>query len=134
MNRKILVVEDSDEVRAVVVAILAPHHCAVTQAINGEEAIMCFAREKPDLVILDLGLPRIDGFEVFRHVRSVDTAVPVIIVTGLLDGYVIDVIYEYGWAIFARKPQDINTGFFGAVLRALFGPPAVVAPADPLPS
>jgi two-component system response regulator (stage 0 sporulation protein F) len=127
-QRKILLVEDMAEVRGVLMAIMAANHCAVTEAINGEDAIAFFDRDKPDVVILDIRLPRVDGFEVFAHIRAIDQSIPVIVTTGLLDAYVIEVIYGYGWAIFARKPQDINTGFFGAVLGAFFTPFAPPTP------
>lgn len=120
MYRKILLVEDRSDVRGVLTAILEPYHCTITEAVDGKEAIAFYDRDKPDLVILDLRLPQIDGFDVFAHIRRHDKSLPVIVVTGLLDAYVIDVVYDYGWAIFARKPQDIKRRFFDAILRAFF--------------
>jgi CheY-like chemotaxis protein len=118
--RKILLVEDDPMVRQVFREILSSYHCIVAEARDGLEAIDIFNLDRPDVVILDLRLPIKDGYEVFRHIRAGSASLPVIVVTGDIDGHVIDRIYRFGYAIFARKPFDINQQFLDAVLSPLF--------------
>ena len=54
----------------------------VCSAINGEEALEVFHTEHPDLIVLDLMLPKLDGFEVSRRIRS-ESTVPIILLTAL---------------------------------------------------
>jgi DNA-binding response OmpR family regulator len=78
----VLVADDAPEVaKAVAFALrMAWPGCDVRTAQNGEDAIALFDAETPDLVILDVAMPRPDGFEVLRHVRE-SSDVPVLMLT-----------------------------------------------------
>lgn len=76
---RILVVDDERPIRRFLRASLGEQY-EVIEAAGGEEAIRVTANEKPDLVILDLGLPDIDGVEVTRRLREW-TQIPIIIVS-----------------------------------------------------
>lgn len=76
---RILVVDDERPIRRFLSASLGTHYL-VSEAANGAEAIQLVAAERPDLVILDLGLPDLDGVEVTRRLREW-TQVPIIIVS-----------------------------------------------------
>lgn len=78
--RKILIVDDEPEIRRFLRASLKLYHHMIFEAQNGSEALELTFREKPDLVILDLGLPDIDGVEVTRQIREMST-VPIIILS-----------------------------------------------------
>jgi DNA-binding response OmpR family regulator len=78
---RVLVVEDDTTVRGAVTEYLTRSGYEVTQAGDGGEALSVFAAEPPDLVLLDLMLPGVDGLEVCRRMRSVRTDLPVIMVT-----------------------------------------------------
>ncbi len=80
MNDVILVVEDENNIRANIVAFLEAEGFETIQAKDGEEALRMFAEKHPDLIILDLMLPKVDGLEVCKQVRR-DSAVPIIMVT-----------------------------------------------------
>jgi DNA-binding response OmpR family regulator len=77
---RVLVVDDEPMVREVLARYLEQAGFAVSTAEDGEEALTAFGSEQPDLVLLDLMLPRIDGFEVFRRMRAGSSA-PVIMLT-----------------------------------------------------
>ncbi|MGH2596619.1 MAG: response regulator transcription factor [Actinomycetota bacterium] len=77
---RVLIVDDEPMVREVLARYLEQAGFAVSTAEDGEEALSTFGRERPDLVLLDLMLPRIDGFEVFRRMRAGSSA-PVIMLT-----------------------------------------------------
>ena len=76
----ILVVEDDPEVRAFVAATLDAHGYAHQSASTGREAIALAATSAPDIILLDLGLPDIDGIEVVRAIRAW-SVVPIIVVS-----------------------------------------------------
>jgi len=80
MNRKILVVEDDRQARETLVAALQNEGYEVTQAVDGEEALDKLGTETPDLVLLDLMLPRVDGIDVCKQARAL-SSVPIIMVT-----------------------------------------------------
>ena len=71
MNKNlILVVEDDSSVRNLIVATLKANDYKYIVADNGESAVANAATHNPDIVLLDLGLPDIDGIEVIRRIRS----------------------------------------------------------------
>lgn len=82
-GKKILVVEDSRLSRMILTKALNEHGFLVVEAVDGRSALEQLAEEAPDLVILDLILPDIDGYEVFNRMKeSENTAdIPVIILT-----------------------------------------------------
>lgn len=82
---KILVVEDDKFLRELIVRKLEGENYDISQAIDGEEGIKKIREEKPDLVLLDLILPGIDGFDVLAKVKEdVQTSqIPVIILSNL---------------------------------------------------
>ena len=77
---RVLIVDDEPMVREVLARYLEQAGFVVSTAEDGEEALSTFGAEQPDLVLLDLMLPRIDGFEVFRRMRAGSSA-PVIMLT-----------------------------------------------------
>jgi DNA-binding response OmpR family regulator len=83
-HKRILVVDDESYVREVIAQHLQLEGYEVVQAANGLEALRLAAEHPPDLVILDLMLPGMDGFEVASRLRSV-SAVPILMVTGRVD-------------------------------------------------
>ena len=77
----ILVVDDEPMVREVLSRYLSREGFAVWAAQDGEEALTRYAQATPDLVLLDLMLPKIDGYEVFRRIREQGGRTPVIMLT-----------------------------------------------------
>lgn len=80
MNHEILVVEDDDNIRRLLRVSLKTEGYRVTEAESGSVALALFEANRPALVILDLGLPDIDGMEVLAGLRRLGEA-PVIVVT-----------------------------------------------------
>ena len=83
MGRKILVVEDNDLNLDMITRRLKRKGFSVVAAVNGEEALERAAAEQPDLVLMDLSLPEMDGWEATRRLKSEDAtkAIPVIALT-----------------------------------------------------
>ena len=76
----VLVVEDDKPIRNLITTTLKMNDYRFITAVRGNEAIMLSASHKPDIIILDLGLPDIDGVEVIEHIRTWSD-VPIIIVS-----------------------------------------------------
>lgn len=77
---RVLVVDDERPIRRFLRASLTAHGFQVSEATSGQEGLDTVARDRPDLIILDLGLPDIDGLEVVRRLREW-TPVPIIILS-----------------------------------------------------
>ncbi len=67
---RILIIEDEQEIRRFLRVSLGSHGYRLTESDTGREGVMQAATQQPDLIILDLGLPDIDGMEVIRQVRD----------------------------------------------------------------
>lgn len=80
-NPKVLVIDDEPNIRELVQVALNFHGCSVTTGASGEDAMQLAYAMDPDLIVLDVLLPDIDGFEVCRRLRSVANDVPVIFLT-----------------------------------------------------
>ena len=78
---KVLVVDDEPNIRELVQVALKFHGCSVTTTATGVDALQLAAHDSPDLIILDVMLPDIDGFEVCRRLRANANDVPVIFLT-----------------------------------------------------
>lgn len=84
-RQTVLVVEDDDLNRKLLLRILQTQGYDISIAGDGESAIATITATPPDLVLLDVGLPGIDGFEVCRHIKdgSATRLIPVVLVTGM---------------------------------------------------
>ncbi len=69
-SRKILVVDDNQDGRELVVKILKNRGYQMIEAVDGEEALEKASAENPDLILLDISIPKIDGYEVTRRLKS----------------------------------------------------------------
>ena len=80
---KIMVVEDDESLLELECMLLTSHGYQVSGMHNGEEALECLEREMPDLVLLDVMMPGVDGFEVCRQIKSnpMTSHIPVILLT-----------------------------------------------------
>ena len=76
----ILVVDDEPQIRRVMRATLSAQGYTILEAANGEAALEQFRRERPDLILLDINMPGVDGLETCRQIRAT-SSVPIIVLT-----------------------------------------------------
>ena len=83
MTRRILVVEDQEDNRAILRDLLTSAGFAYLEATTGEDGVAAAERERPDLILMDIQLPVIDGYETTRRIKADPAlaAIPIIAVT-----------------------------------------------------
>jgi len=83
MNQRILIVEDQDDNRAILRDLLSAAGFELIEATTGEEGVTLAERERPALILMDIQLPVIDGYEATRRIKSKAAlrSIPVIAVT-----------------------------------------------------
>jgi len=107
MSRTILVVDDEKRLRDMLQAYLTQEGFRVVTAADGQEALFVARREKPDLIVLDLMMPKMDGYEFLRvHSRERDT--PVIILTAKLEEHDKVLGLELGADDYVSKPFSMR--------------------------
>lgn len=106
--KKILVVDDSKTSLFLQRMILQKASYQVVTAMDGEEGVDKAASERPDLVLMDVVMPRMNGFEAVRRIRDepLTSGIPVIMVTTRGEGPNVETGYESGCTDYVTKPVD----------------------------
>ena len=108
---RILVADDDPTTRLLIGAALAREGFTVVTADDGAAAFAMWQQHRPDLVLLDVEMPRANGFEVCRHIRSAEGSqtaqVPIVMVTGMDDTESVTHAYEAGATDFISKPINL---------------------------
>ena len=109
MAKKILIVEDNPQNMKIVLMILRPHGYTLLEAADGNEALEIAASNKPDLILMDMQLPKVSGLEVIRRLRQMPafSHIPIIAVTAYAMKGDDERIIEAGCDAYLPKP--INT-------------------------
>ena len=103
MGTRILTVEDDERIRTAVKLALEDEGWQVSEASSGEDALGVFTRAPADVVLIDIMLPGIDGFEVCRSIRRISD-VPIIMVTARADTHDVVAGLEAGADDYLTKP------------------------------
>ena len=113
---RVLVVDDDEATRLVLRRHLQHNNWTVTTASNGRVALECLAEERPDIILLDLMMPEMDGFQFLEHLRADESncAIPVVVISAKdmddeeraqLNGHVSRVIDKRGQTSTALLPE-----------------------------
>jgi two-component system response regulator (stage 0 sporulation protein F) len=96
MNKTILIVDDEKDLCTILSDSLSQDHYRVVTAFNGKEALQLAKKEKPDLILLDIKMPGMDGIEVLRKIKKMKKEIVVIMFTA------------YGTLETARKAMKLS--------------------------
>ncbi len=123
MKKRILYIEDNEQNLYLITFILQRHGYVVTAARDGQQGIDLAAAERPDLILLDIQLPLMDGYEVARALRrNPDLAdIPIVAVTSYAMAGDREKALEAGCNGYIEKPINPDT-FMGQVQTFIAGP------------
>lgn len=109
-RRRVLVAEDHEDTRLLLRLLLEKLGVDVLEAADGEEAVRLILDARPDLVLLDVGLPRMDGLAVTRSVRAQEPAgrVPIVFLSGRAEPLARTAAFDAGCDEYLVKPDGIG--------------------------
>lgn len=107
--RKILIIDDDEIQLQLQRSMLMNQGYTVFTTADGPQGITLFKAHRPDLVLLDIGLPSLSGIEVLREIRRVDEKAKVIVITGYSSVESAVLAIRAGAWDYVRKPYDINS-------------------------
>ena len=109
-SRTVMVVEDYDDTRYFLKRILEKKGYRVLEAVNGQEAVEIAKTEHPDLILMDLDLPILDGIGATQHLRQHDAtkSVPIVAVTAYPMSYTRVKAFAKGCNEYLSKPIDFD--------------------------
>jgi len=117
----VVAIDDEQIVLGFIERALGGENCVVSTASSGTEALKLMEQTPPDLVILDLVMPEMDGPETLGRIRKQCGAVPVIILTAYANGELMDRAMEHAPVTLIRKPPRLKQ--FLEAVRAVIGHP-----------
>ena len=115
---KILLVEDDPDMLDLTAYVLRRERFVVVEAADGQQALRRWKVDRPDVVVMDLGLPGVDGFDVLRQIRA-ESETPILIVTARKDVHDILRAFNLGTDAFIPKPFEFRVliAHIRAILR-----------------
>ena len=112
MAKRILAVDDETDIRAIIEAVLSSKGYEVDTAVDGEDALVKIGQGKYDLVILDIMMPKLDGYGVLKEIRERGlTELPVVMLTAKTTDADVWKGYEEGVTYYITKPfENVRLG------------------------
>jgi two-component system, chemotaxis family, chemotaxis protein CheY len=105
----ILVADDSDAIRLVLKDIIdLSEHSVVGEAIDGQDAVEKYSHLKPDLLLLDLAMPKKDGLTVVKEIIKINSKAKIILITAADDQKIINQCLTAGAKAYISKPFDFD--------------------------
>lgn len=109
---KVLLVDDEKHMRQFIKAVLIPLNCEIVgEAENGQEAVSLYKEKHPDVVLMDISMPIMDGKSALSEIMRYDDSAVVIMLTSLSDLETVQTTLELGASHFIRKdtpPQEMR--------------------------
>ncbi len=107
---KVLLVDDESDFRQVMSFWLESKGYTVVMADNGDNAISMFKEHHPDIILMDINMPVMDGIESVKKIRALDKQVPVIIISAYLDDKRINEVRKEGLSGVFYKGTNFQEG------------------------
>lgn len=106
--KKVLIVDDQYGIRLLLKEVFAKDNIQIYQASNGKQALEVIQHEQPDLILLDMKMPGMDGIELLRRLRRLNTRAKVIMMTAYGELDMVEEASELGASAHFTKPFDIE--------------------------
>ena len=107
-NQRVLIVDDNKINRMVTRRVLERQHAEVFEAQNGEEALALTQKNHYDLILMDINMPGMNGYETTREIRAFEKEVPIIALTAAEAEYIRKKAKEYGMNDVITKPYNLS--------------------------
>lgn len=107
-KKKVLIVDDQNGIRILLMEVFNSEGYATFQAANGKIALDIVRSESPDLVLLDMKIPGMDGLEILKHLKEIDPDIKVIMMTAYGELDMIKEATKLGALMHFTKPFDID--------------------------
>jgi DNA-binding response OmpR family regulator len=104
----ILLLEDDDILQEIIEEYLIEHKFNVDSYSNGEEALDAIEKNSYDLLLLDINVPEINGFEILEYLREIKDRTPIIFITSLTSVSNLQKAFELGVNDYLKKPFDLD--------------------------
>ena len=104
---KVMLVDDQTEVRSMLVEVLTCLGYQALEASNSNEALELLSSQRPDIALIDVNIPGIDGLQLQEYFKKESTPIPVILMSGSTDSEMMKKGMEAGALAFLTKPFDI---------------------------
>jgi len=108
MKKKVLIVDDQFGIRTLLNEVLQKEGYEIFQAANGLQALHIIKKHSPDLVLLDMKIPGMDGLEILEKLKEIDSEVRVLIMTAYGELDMIEKTKKLGALAHFSKPFDID--------------------------
>ena len=109
IKSKVLVVDDEESIRRLIKEVLTREGRQVLLSSGGSDAVEMFRQERPDITILDIGMPDLNGIEVLRRIRAMDRSATVMVFTGSCTAALVKQAQELGVTEFLEKGPSLST-------------------------
>ena len=107
-QKKILIVDDQNGIRILLMELFGNEGYQMYQAANGKAALEVVEKDTPDLVLLDMKIPGMDGLEILKHIKSTHPQIKVIMMTAYGELDIIKQAKDLGAISHFTKPFDID--------------------------
>ncbi|MBP2002748.1 two-component system response regulator (stage 0 sporulation protein F) [Paenibacillus shirakamiensis] len=107
-EKKLLIVDDQNGIRILLMEVFSTEGYQTYQAANGKLALDIVRTESPDLVLLDMKNPGMDGLEILKHIKTLNPSIKVIMMTAYGELDMIKEATELGALMHFTKPFDID--------------------------
>lgn len=107
-KKKLLIVDDQNGIRVLLVEVFNSEGYQTFQASNGKLALEIVTEESPDLVLLDMKIPGMDGLDILKHIKRINSSIKVIMMTAYGELDMIKEATDLGALMHFTKPFDID--------------------------